>query len=153
MAVITIGSIDYTNTNYALDVHGNGTNVTVDGNVKSEEELTAEFGENGWKQLPDAFARRYRFIPAKVEVDEHHVGVYASKTDGHMVKAEHPKSLLHGSPVSASLAAAIMNGKYVNAVPLLPSGTGVHPIWPCYNQTEHGKLDDPVRGRIPFRPV
>ena len=84
----------------------------------TEEELTAEFGENGWKQLPDAIARRYRFIPAKVEVDEHHVGVYASKTDGHMVKAEHPKSLLHGSPVSASLAAAIMNGKYVNAVPL-----------------------------------
>lgn len=35
-----------------------------------------------------------------------------------MVKAKHPKSLLHGSPVSASLAAAIMNGKYVNAVPL-----------------------------------
>ena len=84
----------------------------------TEEELTAEFGENGWKQLPDAIARRYRFIPAKVEVDEHHVGVYASKTDGHMVKAKHPKSLLHGSPVSASLAAAIMNGKYVNAVPL-----------------------------------
>ena len=83
-----------------------------------EEELTAEFGENGWKQLPDAIARRYRFIPEKVEVDEHHVGVYASKTDGHMVKAKHPKSLLHGSPVSASLAAAIMNGKYVNAVPL-----------------------------------
>ena len=53
-----------------------------------------------------------------IEVDEHHVGVYASKTDGHMVKAEHPKGLLHGSPVSASLAAAIMNGKYVNAVPL-----------------------------------
>ena len=51
-------------------------------------------------------------------MDEHHVGVYASKTDGHMVKAAHPKSLLHGSPVSSSLAAAIMNGKYVNAVPL-----------------------------------
>ena len=84
----------------------------------TEEELTAEFGENGWKQLPDAIARRYRFIPAKVEVDEHHVGVYASKADGHMVKAKHPKSLLHGSPVSASLAAAIMNGKYINAVPL-----------------------------------
>ena len=43
----------------------------------TEEELTAEFGENGWKQLPDAIARRYRFIPAKVEVDEHHVGVVA----------------------------------------------------------------------------
>ena len=84
----------------------------------SKEELTAEFGENGWKQLPDAITRRYRFIPAKVEVDEHYVGVYASKTDGHMIKAKHPKSLLHGSPVSASLAAAVMNGKYVNAVPL-----------------------------------
>ena len=84
----------------------------------TESELIAEFGANGWKQLPDAISRRYRFVPAKVEVDEHHVGVYASKTDGHMVKAKHPKSLLHGSTVSASLAAAIMNGKYVNAVPL-----------------------------------
>ena len=84
----------------------------------SEEELIAEFGVNGWKQLPDAIARRYKFIPAKVEVDEHHIGVYASKADGHMVKAPHPKALLHGSPVSASLAAAIINGKYINAVPL-----------------------------------
>ena len=33
-------------------------------------------------------------------------------------QAAHPKSLLHASPVSSSLAAAIMNGKYVNAVPL-----------------------------------
>ena len=47
-----------------------------------------------------------------IEVDEHHVGVYASKADGHMVKAKHPKSLLHGSPVSASLAAAIMLYEY-----------------------------------------
>lgn len=84
----------------------------------SEEELTAEFGEKGWKQLPDVVVKRYKFIPAKVEVDEHHIGVYASKKDGHMKKADHPKALLHGSPVSASLAAAIMNGKYVNAVPL-----------------------------------
>lgn len=81
----------------------------------TEEELTTEFGENGWKQLPDAIARRYRFIPAKVEVDEHHVGVYASKADGHMVKAKHPKSLLHGSPVSASLAAAIIKRKTCSA--------------------------------------
>lgn len=84
----------------------------------SEEELIAEFGLNGWKQLPDAISKRYKFIPAKVEVNEHHVGVYASKSDGHIVKAPHPKALLHGSPVSSSLAAAIMNGKYVNAVPL-----------------------------------
>ena len=84
----------------------------------SKEELEAEFGVNGWKQLPDAISRKYHFVPAKVEVEEHHVGVYASKTDEHMVKADHPKALLHGSLVSPSLAAAIINGKYVNAVPL-----------------------------------
>ncbi len=84
----------------------------------SNAELEAEFGSNGWKQLPDAISKRYSFIPAKVEVEEHHIGVYASKADGHMIKAEHPKGLLHGSLVSPSLAAAIINGKYVNAVPL-----------------------------------
>lgn len=84
----------------------------------TEEELIAEFGRNGWKQLPDAISRRYRFVPAKVEVEEHHIGVYSDKKDGHMIKAKHPRGLLHGSPVSPTLAAAIMNGKYVNAVPL-----------------------------------
>ena len=84
----------------------------------SEEELEAEFGAKGWKQLPDAISRKYHFVPAKVEVEEHHIGVYASKTDEHMVKADHTKALLHGSLVSPSLGAAIINGKYVNAVPL-----------------------------------
>lgn len=84
----------------------------------TEEELTAEFGKNGWKQLPDMISRCYQFIPAKVEVEEHHIGVYSGKVDEHMVKAPHPQNLLRGSLVSPSLAAAIINGKYVNAVPL-----------------------------------
>ena len=84
----------------------------------SKEELEIEFGVNGWKQLPDAISKKYHFVPARVEVEEHHIGVYASKTDEHMVKADHPKALLHGSLVSPSLGAAIINGKYVNAVPL-----------------------------------
>ena len=84
----------------------------------SDEELEAEFGVKGWKQLPDAISKKYHFVPAKVEVEEHHIGVYASKTDEHMIKADHPKVLLHGSLVSPSLGAAIINGKYVNAVPL-----------------------------------
>ena len=83
-----------------------------------EEELTAEFGENGWKQLPDTVVKRYHFTPAKITVDEHHIGVYAGKEDGHMKRAPHPKGLLPSSPVTPSLAAAVMNGKYVNAVPL-----------------------------------
>lgn len=59
-----------------------------------------------------------QFVPTRVEVEEHHIGVYASKKDCHMKKEDHPKALLHGSLVSASLAAEVMNGKYVNAVPL-----------------------------------
>ena len=84
----------------------------------TDEELTEEFGINGWKQLPDTISRKYHFTPAKITVDEHHIGVYASKEDGHMKRAPHPKGLLPSSPVTASLAAAVMNGKYVNAVPL-----------------------------------
>ncbi len=66
----------------------------------SEEELNAEFGKGGWKQLPDAIHKEYRFIPARVEIDEHHIGVYSSKKDSHMVKAPHPAALLHGSLAS-----------------------------------------------------
>ena len=52
----------------------------------SEKELKSEFGAKGWKQLPDAISRKYHFVPAKVEVEEYHIVVYASKTDEHMVK-------------------------------------------------------------------
>lgn len=68
----------------------------------SKEELTAEFGENGWKQLPDAVSRCYKFVPARVEIEEHHIGVYSSKLDEHMVKAPHSRNLLRGSLVSPS---------------------------------------------------
>ena len=84
----------------------------------TEEELISEFGVNGWKQLPDTISKKYYFVPAKVEIEEHHIGVYAGKKDEHIAKAKHPKSLLHGSLVSASIVAAIINGKYVNACPL-----------------------------------
>jgi len=83
-----------------------------------EEELKDRFGKDGWKQLPDEVYRRYRFTPAKVEVEEHHVKVYAGKKTEEVIKAPHPKCLLKGSLVSPSLEAAVMNAKYVNAVPL-----------------------------------
>jgi len=86
--------------------------------MMSEEELTAEFGEDGWYQLPDEIYNRYKFTPAKVEWEEHHVGVYKSKKDNHFKKADHPGYLLRNSLVSESLEAAIMNAKYVNAIPL-----------------------------------
>ncbi|MEG0836200.1 MAG: IS66 family transposase [Christensenellaceae bacterium] len=86
--------------------------------MMSDEELSIEFGENGWYQLPDEIYNRYKFTPAKVELEEHHVGVYKSKKDNHFKKANHPGYLLRNSLVSESLEAAIINAKYVNAVPL-----------------------------------
>lgn len=83
----------------------------------TEKELEDLFGKAGWKQLPDEIYKRYRFIPAKVEAEEHHVGVYASKEGDTMKKAPHPACLLRGSLVSPSLEAAVLNGKYINAVP------------------------------------
>ena len=86
--------------------------------MMTEEELIKEFGENGWYQLEDEVYSRYKFTPAKVEIEEHHVGVYKSKKDNHFKKAEHPAYLLRNSLVSPSLLAAVLNAKYVNAVPL-----------------------------------
>ena len=51
-------------------------------------------------RLPDAISKRFVSFLQKVEVDEHHVGVYASKKDGRIIKADHPQALLHGSLVS-----------------------------------------------------
>lgn len=84
----------------------------------SEDKLEKIFGPGGWKQLPDEIIRKYEFIPARISVLESHVGVYAGKRDNHIEKAPHPRALLRGSKTSASLCAAIINGKYVNAVPL-----------------------------------
>ena len=95
-----------------------GLPVVVVEHAMTEEELTAVFGKEGFKQLPDEVYRRYGFTPAKVEVEEHHVKVYAGKKTDEIVKAPHPESLLRGSLVSPSLEAAVMNAKYVNAVPL-----------------------------------
>lgn len=91
--------------------------VTVE-HTMTEEELEKVFKGEGFKRLPDEVYRRYRFTPAKVEVEEHHVAVYAGKKEDVIVKAPHPACLLRGSLVSPSLEAAVMNAKYVNAVPL-----------------------------------
>ncbi len=95
-----------------------GLPVVVVEHSMTEEELAALFGEGGGKQLPDEVYCRYGFTPAKVEVEEHHVKVYAGKNTDEIVRAPHPESLLRGSLVSPSLEAAVMNAKYVNAVPL-----------------------------------
>ena len=95
-----------------------GLPVVVVEHSMTDQELEDKFGKGGWKQLPDEVYRRYSFTPAKIEVEEHHVKVYAGKETEEVVKAPHPQTLLRGSLVSPSLEAAVMNAKYVNAVPL-----------------------------------
>ncbi len=78
---------------FYFDADLSGLPVNIITHYMTEEELVAEFGKNGWKQLPDAISKRYRFIPAKAEVDEHHVGVYASKEDGRIIKSRPPTGI------------------------------------------------------------
>lgn len=97
----------------------NGLPVVKIEHTMTEEQLSATFGEKGYKRLPDEVYHRYKFTPAKVEVEEHHVAVYAAKADDDtIVRADHPGYLLRGSLVSPSMEAAIINAKYVNACPL-----------------------------------
>ena len=58
-------------------------------------------------------------IPETFIVDEHHVHVYASKSnDGTILKAPRPKDLFRNSIATPALVASIINGKYTNALPL-----------------------------------
>ncbi len=61
-----------------------------------------------------------RFVPAHFEREEHEVYVYRCEDGkcGNIVRAPKEQSLLRGSIATPSIVAAIMNGKYVNSMPL-----------------------------------
>lgn len=84
----------------------------------SEDQLTEFFGKDGWKRLPDEVYKRLTFTPASFKVEEHHVAVYAGRDNQTIIRADRPMDLLRNSIVTPSLEAAIMNSKYVNAIPL-----------------------------------
>ncbi len=83
-----------------------------------DTKLEEIFGAGGWKRLPDEVYKRVRVEPAVYTVEEHHVAVYAGKDNQTIVKADRPKDLLRNSIVTPSLAASLMNAKYVNGMPL-----------------------------------
>ena len=92
--------------------------VEVISHTLSEERLQDVFGTDGWKQLPDEIYKRVRVQPAVYTVEEHHVAVYAGKDNQTIIKVDRPKDLLRNSLLTLSLAASIMNAKYVNGLPL-----------------------------------
>ncbi len=90
----------------------------------TDEELEDKFGKDGWKQLPDEVYRRYSFTPAKIEVEEHHVKVYAGKKTEDVIKAPHPQALLRGALFP--FAGGSGNERQIcQCRPALPAGTGV----------------------------
>jgi len=82
-----------------------------------EVELKERLGDK-WKRLPDEVYKRLVFRPAKFEVEEHHVAVYAGSDNQTIIRGKRPVDLLRNSIVTPSLEAAIMNSKYINAIPL-----------------------------------
>lgn len=82
----------------------------------SDEEL-ADLFPDGYKELPTEDYLRLRFIPAQFIAERHHVHVYAAKDSERIVKADRPSDLLRNSIVTPSLEAAVINAKFVNAVP------------------------------------
>ena len=95
-----------------------GIPVTVVQHEMTEDELKAAFPDGKYKRLPDEVYKRLEFHPASFEVMEHRVAVYAGMDNETIVKAGRPKDLLRGSIVTPSLQAAVINGKYVNSLPL-----------------------------------
>ena len=94
-----------------------GFDVQIMSHELTDEELLREF-PNGYKRLPDEIYKKLEFHPAIFEVIEHHLCVYKDAKGTKVVKAEHPKELLNNSIATPSLVSAIINAKYVNAVPL-----------------------------------
>lgn len=95
-----------------------GIPVTVIQHEMTEDELKAAFPNGKYKRLPDEVYKRLEFHPASFEVTEHHVAVYAGMDNETIVKSGRPKDLLRDSIVTPSLQAAVINGKYVNSLPL-----------------------------------
>ena len=82
------------------------------------EEKLAEIFPDGWNRLPDDVYSNVEYEPARYVVKEHHIEVYCGKKEDRIVRADHPVELLKSSIATPSLVAGIMNGKYVNALPL-----------------------------------
>ena len=81
-----------------------------------EEDLRKEFPE-GWDERTTETYEVLIYEPARYCVQEHIVHVYEGK-DGRFLRAPHPKRLLRASVVTPSLAAAVINCKYTNGLPL-----------------------------------
>ena len=86
-----------------------------------EEKLNAFFGEGCWRKMTEEHHRRLRYEPASYTVEDHIVYVYVGTKGDHQdefLRGDRPKDLISNSIVTPSLGAAIINGKFINSMPL-----------------------------------
>lgn len=78
----------------------------------SKEELAHKF-PNGYKELPKKIYKRLYIIQETFIVDEHHVHVYASKSNnGIILKAPRPKDLFRHSIATPALVLSTLQNYY-----------------------------------------
>ncbi len=115
---VIISSYKRSKTKGKRDVDLDGLPARIIEHRLTEKELAEKFPE-GYKELPHEIYKRLHIIPETFIVDEHHVHVYASKqNNGVIVKAPRSVDLFRNSIATPALVASIINGKYVNALPL-----------------------------------
>ena len=71
-----------------------------------------------YKVVTKETVKRLKFVPARFEVEEEISYVYSCPECGAMKRMEKVPALIKGSIATPSLAAGIMNAKYVNGMPL-----------------------------------
>lgn len=91
--------------------------VRVEYKLKGDDLLCEQCGAKK-KVVATETRRSLRFVPARFETLEEITYVYSCSECEEMERAKQPPALLKGSLATASLVAAIMNGKYVNGLPL-----------------------------------
>lgn len=87
----------------------------------TDEEADAFYGKGNWRRMPDETYRKLRYEPATYTVEEHIVQVCVGTDGDHQdefLRGKRPKDLIRNSIATPSLGAAILNGKYVNSMPL-----------------------------------
>ena len=86
----------------------------------SKEKLDEYFGKGNWREMPVESYKRLRYVPSKFITENHKIKVYVGISGDHQdefMRGDHTKDLLRNSILTPSLAAAILNGKYVNSLP------------------------------------
>jgi len=87
----------------------------------SDAQLNAKYGEGNWRRMGTETYKRLRYTPASWSVEIHKVDVAVGKSgdlQDEFTRGDRPADLFRNSIVTPSLLAAILNGKYVNAIPL-----------------------------------